>query len=78
MHIMEAEEVAWVVDARAARKATKKAKRRAQELEGEVEDSPNRKKARVGSNDAGSLVALTGDANDGLELPEAPCKWCVC
>ena len=49
---------------------------RAQELEGKVEDLPRRKKARVGSNDVGSLAALTGEADKGLELPEAPCKRC--
>ena len=70
--VMEAEEVVWAVDARAARKAAKKAKRRAWELESEEEDVPKRKKARVGSNDVGSLAALTGEADEGLELPEAP------
>ena len=76
-HVMEAEEVAQATDARAARKVAKKAKRRAWELEGEVEDLPKRKKARVGSNDVGSLVVLTGGADEGSELPEAPCKWCM-
>ena len=77
-HVMEAEEVARAVEARAARKAVKKAKRRARELESEEEDSPKRKKARVSSNDAGSSAALTGEANEGLEFPKTPCKWCVC
>ena len=77
-HIMEAEEVAQAVEARAARKAAKKAKWRAWELESEEEDSPKRKKARVSSNDVGSSAAPTGEANEGLEFPEAPCKQCVC
>ena len=67
----------WVAEARAARKAAKKAKRRAQELESEEEDSPKRKKARVGSNDAGSSAAPTGEADEGLEFPEALFKWCI-
>ena len=76
--VMEAEEVAGAVEARAARKATKKAKRRARELESEEEDSPKRKKARVGSSDTGSSAAPTGEANEGLEFPETPCNRCVC
>ena len=76
--VMEAEEVVRAVEARAARKAAKKAKRRAHELESEEKDSPKRKKARVGSSDAGSSAAPIGEADTGLEFPETPCKRCVC
>ena len=76
--VMEAEEVARAAEARAARKAAKKAKRRARDLESEEEDSPKRKKARVGSSDAGSSAAPIGEADAGLEFPETPCKRCVC
>ena len=77
-HGMEAEEVTQAAEARVMQKATKKAKWRAQELEGEVEDSPRRKKARVSPTNVGTSAAPTGEADEGVELPEAPCKWCVC
>ena len=57
--VIDAEEVARAADARAVRKAAKKAKQKARELNSE--ESPRRKKARV----------------EGMEFPEAPCKWCV-
>ena len=78
VHIMEAEEAVWAADTRAAWKATKRAKWKARELEGEVGDLPKKKKARVGPTDVGTLVVLTGEANEGVELPEAPWKQCVC
>ena len=43
-HIMDVEEVAWVADARAARKAAKKAKRKASKLDSK-ESLPQKKKA---------------------------------
>ena len=42
------------------------------------EDLPRRKKARVSSTDAGTSAAPTGEADEGVELPQAPCKQCVC
>ena len=55
--VMDAEEVAWAADARAARKATKKAKRKVQELDSE-ESPPRKKKAQVQANGAGASVVL--------------------
>ena len=78
VHIMQAEEATQAADARAVWKATKRAKQRARELEGEVGDLPKKKKARVSPNDAGTSVVPTGEADEGVELPEAPCKQCVC
>ena len=47
VHVMEAEEV---LEARAMRKAAKKAKQKAWELESEADSSPRKKKARAGSS----------------------------
>ena len=57
VHVMEAEEATQMVDARAVQKATKQAKQRARELEGEVGDSPRKEKARVSPTDAGTSAA---------------------
>ena len=46
-HIMEAGEAVWAAEARAARKAARKAKCKAWKLEGKVEDSPKRKRLEL-------------------------------
>ena len=74
--VMDAEEVVWVANARAAWKATKKAKCKACELDSE-ESPPRKKKAQVQANGAGNLVALMVEANEGMELPEVPWKQCM-
>ena len=74
--VIDAEEVARAARARAARKAAKKAKRKARECDSE-ESPPRKKKARVHANGAGASVVPTVEADEGMEFPEAPCKWCV-
>ena len=73
---MDAEEVVRAADARATRKAAKKAKRKARELDSE-ESPPRKKKARVQANGAGNSVAPIVVADKGMEFPETPCKQYV-
>ena len=70
------EEAAWTAEARVTRKATKKAKQKAWELNSE-ESPPWKKKARVQANGTGASVVPMVEANEGMEFPEAPCKRCV-
>ena len=74
--VIDAEEVAWAAEARAMRKAAKKAKRKARELDSE-ESPPRKKKARVHANGMGALAVPMVEADEGMEFPEVPCNWCV-
>ena len=73
--VMEAEEAAWAEDARAKRKATKRPNERPGSLI--ARRAHLKKKAQTDSKAMGTLVAPTGEADKGLEFPEAPCKWCT-